>query len=287
MPRLAACNPHLTGKVRTWTAPASGNVIIKTAGSNFDTTLAAYTGSSVSALTAIASNDDSGGTLQSLINFNAVAGTTYQIAVDGYLSYVGNINLGLNLGLLKTGTTGIDNLVGDNGDDTLMGLEGNDVLNGGAGNDILNGGVGKDTLTGGAGNDTHIFQFGQSTVSLTDRITDFAFGTDTIDLLTQVGLATAAPISFSRATDNTANTLTSVVTSVFTDANGATAGNQLLGVNSAALVVATNAAITGTYLVVNDGTAGFQAANDLVVNLTGYTGILPALGNITPASVFV
>ncbi len=68
-----------------WTAPASGTETLTTAGSGFDTVLAAYTGSSVGALTAIASNDDaSGSTSTSAISFTAAAGTTYRIAVDGY-----------------------------------------------------------------------------------------------------------------------------------------------------------------------------------------------------------
>jgi Ca2+-binding RTX toxin-like protein len=203
--------------------------------------------------------------------------------------------LGANVeNLTLTGTTAINGtgnasnntIIGNAANNVLNGGAGNDILNGGAGNDTLNGGAGIDTLTGGVGNDFHVFQFGQSTAAAPDRITDFAFGTDKIDLLTSSGLATAAPTSFSRAANNTATTLTSVVTSVFADANGALVGLQGLGVNSAALVVATNAAIAGTYLIVNDGTANFQAANDLVVNLTGYTGTLPALGNITPVTNF-
>src|SRR6266851_1725342 len=41
-----------------WVAPASTSVAIDTVGSSFDTLLAVYTGTSVSALTAVASNDD-------------------------------------------------------------------------------------------------------------------------------------------------------------------------------------------------------------------------------------
>ena len=64
----------------TWTAPSSGSVQIDTIGSSFDTILGVYTGSSVSALTTVASDDDSGGNYTSKVTFNAVAGTTYQIA---------------------------------------------------------------------------------------------------------------------------------------------------------------------------------------------------------------
>ncbi|WP_414690131.1 bluetail domain-containing putative surface protein [Nostoc sp.] len=36
----------------------------------------------------------------------------------------------------------------------------------------------------------------------------------------------------------------------------------------------------------NDSTAGFQSNSDLLVNLTGLTGTLPALGNIAVSSFF-
>src|SRR5438094_1117953 len=44
-----------------WTAPSAVSVTINTSGSSFDTLLAVYTGASVSSLTTVASNDDSGG----------------------------------------------------------------------------------------------------------------------------------------------------------------------------------------------------------------------------------
>jgi hypothetical protein len=80
----------------TWTAPASGTVTIDTAGSKFDTLLAVYTGASVSALAAVASNDDSGGTVASKVSFAATAGRQYQIAVDGYGGATGSIALHVN-----------------------------------------------------------------------------------------------------------------------------------------------------------------------------------------------
>jgi subtilisin family serine protease len=68
----------------TWTAPKSGPVRISTRGSSFDTLLAVYTGTSITGLTSIASNNNATtADLYSTINFNAVVGTTYRIAVDG------------------------------------------------------------------------------------------------------------------------------------------------------------------------------------------------------------
>jgi len=78
----------------TWTPSVSGSATIRTAGSNFDTTLAVYTGGSVSSLTLVpnGSNDDYNGA-QSQVTINVVAGTAYQIAVDGYNGASGSITL--------------------------------------------------------------------------------------------------------------------------------------------------------------------------------------------------
>ncbi|NES03041.1 MAG: S8 family serine peptidase [Okeania sp. SIO2F4] len=78
-----------------WTAPTSSPVTITTNGSDFDTVLAIYTGDSVSDLTEVASDDDSGQELESLVTFEAVEGTNYKIAVDGFSGEQGNIVLDL------------------------------------------------------------------------------------------------------------------------------------------------------------------------------------------------
>jgi Ca2+-binding RTX toxin-like protein len=476
----------------SWTAPSSGTFVVDTKGSNFDTYLSIFNGSALNNLSLIASDDDGGENTTSLIKLNATAGKTYQIAVDGFSSNTGSIQLNIatadttpptassfspadnatgvgvgdnllinfseaiqqgagNLVIKKlsdnsvvetiavtadnitisgseltinptadleegtdyyveipngaitdiagnnytgitgdstwnfktqgtaaiNGTAGADNLTGTASSDIINGLAGNDTLKGGTGNDSLdggndndildgglgndqvkgglgndiyvvnsvgdavtelaaqgtdlvqsavtytapaevenltltgtrringtgndlantirgntannrlNGGASQDILTGGIGADTFIFDFGQSSVSANDRVTDLAIGTDKIDLLTQGGVAMNSPSLFSRAANSAATTLQNVVTQVFTDANGEVAGNQALGINSAALVVATAGSHAGTYLVINDGTAGFQASNDLAPNLTGYTGTLPPLGNITVSSFFI
>lgn len=58
----------------------------------FDTTLAAYTGSSMGTLVPVAANDDACG-LQSRISFIAYAGTTYHLVVDGFGSLTGSFTL--------------------------------------------------------------------------------------------------------------------------------------------------------------------------------------------------
>jgi len=67
-----------------WTAPFTGPVKFSTAESGVITSLAIYTGSVVSNLTLVASNDHpSYYDTYSALTFDAVAGTQYQIAVDG------------------------------------------------------------------------------------------------------------------------------------------------------------------------------------------------------------
>jgi len=80
-----------------WQAPATGTATITTAGSNYDTLLAVYTGTSVSSLSVIASNDDDVGVLTSRVIINTVSGTTYRIAVDGFNGVSGNITLNWSL----------------------------------------------------------------------------------------------------------------------------------------------------------------------------------------------
>ncbi|HYX42595.1 MAG TPA: carboxypeptidase regulatory-like domain-containing protein, partial [Pyrinomonadaceae bacterium] len=84
-----------------WQAPFTGAVNFSTVLSDFDTVLAVYTGSSVNTLTPVAANDDSASgnnfntpELTSSLTFNAVAGTTYYIAVDGAQGRAGRISLG-------------------------------------------------------------------------------------------------------------------------------------------------------------------------------------------------
>jgi len=85
----------------TWTAPFTRTVTLNTAGSDFRNALAVYTGSSVSSLTAVASHLAGAGTNTSQVTFTAVAGTTYQIAVDGYNGASGRVMLNLAMpGLL-------------------------------------------------------------------------------------------------------------------------------------------------------------------------------------------
>ncbi|MFL6796068.1 MAG: FG-GAP-like repeat-containing protein [Xanthobacteraceae bacterium] len=78
-----------------FTPNSSGLVTITTAGSDYDTMMAVYTGGSVNSLTKLVENDDCIG-VQSCVTFFAVAGTTYRIAVDGFNAAIGNIQLNVS-----------------------------------------------------------------------------------------------------------------------------------------------------------------------------------------------
>ncbi len=78
----------------SWTAPGSGPVTMSTSSSvsGRDTTLAVYTGTSVTALTQVVGNDDvNGASRVSSLQFSATAGTTYAVAVNGYRTFAAGV----------------------------------------------------------------------------------------------------------------------------------------------------------------------------------------------------
>jgi alpha-tubulin suppressor-like RCC1 family protein len=75
-------------------APVTGQLVVDTFGSDFDTGLAIYTGS-CDALMEVVCNDDTGG-VTSQVTVPTTAGTTYFIIAGGYDSDAGNLVLHLN-----------------------------------------------------------------------------------------------------------------------------------------------------------------------------------------------
>ncbi len=167
------------------------------------------------------------------------------------------------------GGVGIDTLNGNNGNDTLYGGSGNDTLNGGgdndllyggSGNDTLNGGGGTDTLNGGIGNDTmtgggqaDIFVF-NTDLRLTgiDTITDFASGTDKIQLSASIFSAFTAgggvgAIATSLASNGGNIVYESSLGALYYDANGGTHGDAqqiaIIGTTSHPMLVAGDFAV--------------------------------------------
>ena len=161
------------------------------------------------------------------------------------------------LNLLLTGTTAING----------TGNANNNIITGNSAKNFLVGGAGADTLTGLAGADTFRYSLADSRLAAFDRITDFTIGTDILDGPTAVS---AANLKDNVGTINggalTAAAIQSVLTTTTFVRNGASTFTWVDGTT------------TRTFLALNDATAGFQAANDGLIEITGVDRAL--LGNL-------
>jgi Ca2+-binding RTX toxin-like protein len=165
-----------------------------------------------------------------------------------------------------TGNTLANLMTGNDADNSLNGGTNNDTLLGGAGNDILIGGTGGDRLTGGDGVDTFSFLVGDSVLATRDVLTDLAIGTDTID----------GPINFSFNVNPNAIKGSVVALNAASINTVVTAGGTF-GIGQAATFTLGVGAGAQTFLAMNtNGAAGFQN-NDVLIEITGYTGNLSDL----------
>ncbi len=148
-----------------------------------------------------------------------------------------------------------DGVIGSPSSLTLTGTSGNDILIGGTNNDVLTGAGGKDTLTGGLGSDKFVYQnLTDSLLANFDVITDFN-ATPGNDLF-RVSTALAGFVDVGAV-----NTL---------DAAGIGAKLAAFGSNYAAQFSFGQR----TFVAINDAIAGFNAANDAIIEVTGLTGTL-------------
>lgn len=90
-------NPGGSSVWLSWTAPSNGIATFTTTGSGFDTLLAVFTGNVLGTLAPINSDDDGGDFYTSQVIFNAKAGVTYDIDIDGFFGAQGNYVLSWNL----------------------------------------------------------------------------------------------------------------------------------------------------------------------------------------------
>jgi hypothetical protein len=153
--------------------------------------------------------------------------------------------------------------VGTEANDTLIGNGIANFLDGRGGNDLLTGGGDKDRLTGGTESDRFDYRvLTDSLIANFDAVTDFT--------------ATAGNDLF----------LVSSARSTFTDAGtAATLDASGIGAILTAGTFTANAAArfsfgSRTFAAINDATAGFNAATDAVIEVTGITGTL-SLSNFT------
>ncbi len=97
-----------------WTAPDTTAVTVDTATSDFDTRLGVYTGTVVSSLVEVASNDNVGGSDHtSKVAFQAIEGTSYWIRVDGSSGATGTIKLHVALATVSNVPTNVTATPGD------------------------------------------------------------------------------------------------------------------------------------------------------------------------------
>lgn len=192
-------------------------------------------------------------------------------------------------GVAITGGSGVDTITGSAQADVINGGAGNDIINGLAGVDTINGGDGNDTITvsnatqadvitGGAGSDTIKFSAAafadalktSSGTTAIVSIKDFVAGTDKIGIVDTGGANTSIVLAATQ-TIATAADLTAVyagITAIAASTDG--------GAISAAVITVSAGNAAGTYLYVNDATAGVAAADDMLINITGITGSLTA-----------
>ncbi len=169
------------------------------------------------------------------------------------------LNGGAGNDLLNGGADN-DTLIGGLGLDTLVGGTGNDNLRGNDGNDLFIGGEGADTMLGGAGSDTFRYlRLSESQLSSFDKITGLEIGTDTIEGPGKVDAADLQQLG--AAASLTEADIQAVLTATDFVSGGAATFTQG----------------SRTFLAINDGTAGFSAATDAIIDITGFTGDLADL----------
>jgi Ca2+-binding RTX toxin-like protein len=170
----------------------------------------------------------------------AAEGTdTVQSSVTFSLAALANVE-----NLTLTGATAING----------TGNAGANLITGNGAANILDGGAGSDTLTGGLGADTfRVAALTNSLITAMDSVTDFVIGTDVFD----------GPVAVTAA-----NISKVIVANVFSAATIGTAlTNTNFGANRAALLTFTD----GTYLALNNATAGWNATTDAVLKFA-FTG---------------
>jgi Ca2+-binding RTX toxin-like protein len=166
--------------------------------------------------------------------------------------------------LLSTDHLNFDGSAETNGTFDLNGGAGGDALIGGAGNDTLNGGGGGDQLTGGAGADTFVYDdVSDSATNKYDTITSFDAAADHFAMQLDISAFDASVTGVSLS-----------VASINSDMKNALMGH--LHANDAILVTANAGTLSGhTFLVVDgDGAAGYLGGNDILIDITGYSGTI-------------
>lgn len=204
-------------------------------------------------------------------NINAIlffGGNSYRVTLQDGLVQAGHTLYFYGNAVHATDTLTINGAQISSGSLYLQGGSGDDRLIGGADNDGFEARVGHDTLTGGGGNDMFLFDgISDSTGPAFDRITDFDADHDRL--------------SFNGLTNqiagfDTAVTMGGLSTNNFDTQLAARIGASELHANDAVLFTPSAGNLAGHIMLIVDsnGTAGYQAGADYVVDIKGMTGTL-------------
>ncbi|KZD06447.1 beta strand repeat-containing protein [Oceanibaculum pacificum] len=161
--------------------------------------------------TVTALNADSLETLNISGDTNLVIDFVDQVDILNASELTGNLDADLS-----TNTQAVQ-LTSGAGDDVLVGSDFNDAITGGAGDDEITGGAGVDVATGGDGEDNFIFSTADIDTTLgavTDEITDFVSGTDTIELTVMGAGDGTTYVEATEAADSLADLLTAAGTAL-------------------------------------------------------------------------
>ena len=155
-----------------------------------------------------------------------------------------------NLTLTLASATAFENVIGGSLNDNIVG----NTLN-----NSLTGGLGKDSLTGSTGLDTLNYNsLGESLLSGFDVIQGYNGTGASLDSINAPG--SIAPITLT-ASKGTASSLTEAAIQLVLT-------NAAFAANTAAAFTVTGQ--SGTFIALNNGAAGFQAASDAIIQLSGY-----------------
>ncbi|MFN9568324.1 MAG: choice-of-anchor L domain-containing protein [Cyanobacteriota bacterium] len=169
-----------------------------------------------------------------------------------------------------TGNANANTITGNSAANVLSGAAGNDTLIGGAGADTLSGGAGADVLTGGSDSVADTFRLtalSDSLLASFDRLTDLVIGSDKID-----GPSSVSAANLKEGLGSVSDLSQSAIQAVLTTTSFAKSG--------AATFTLGSGPSARTFLALNDGTAGFLATSDAIVEITGFSGSLSNLAVI-------
>jgi Ca2+-binding RTX toxin-like protein len=156
-------------------------------------------------------------------------------------------------------------VIGNAIDNTILGNSGDNILEGAGGSDVLTGGLGRDTFVFSGYRDSVLVDpvTGKSSI---DKITDFAIGTDIID-----GPSFVDNIDLLRVHSSESSPISSDLLQTLLPAN------ILLPDKAAVLTFAAN---QRTFLVLNDKKSGYSPTEDVLIDITGYSGLIGNLNII-------